>query len=199
MKRVNIERLISKLITVKRNEVINALMLSNIKVYGNITNQDLYDLTMNELKKSNADLNTHLGDVIDATFDLSPLTESTSNLSGDPQPYSGSKPFAETKVGGFLSSNSGALISGGFDLLKGIFGDGGGSSTPAATTQTGGGGSDSTILLMMQQQQQQAAAEAERRRLEDEASRRNTWLIVGVVGGLVVIGGIVAIVLTRKN
>lgn len=198
MKRVNIERLISKLITVKRNEVINALMLSNIKVYGNITNQDLYDLTMNELKKSNADLNTHLGDVIDATFDLSPLTESTSNLSGDPQPYSGSKPFAETKVGGFLSSNSGALISGGLGLLNTFFGGGGSSSTPTATTQTGGG-SDSTILLMMQQQASQAAADAERRRLEDEASRRNTWIIVGVVGGLVVIGGIVAIVLTRKN
>jgi len=198
MKRVNIERLISKLITEKRNEVINALMLSNIKVYGNITNQDLYDLTMNELKKSNPDLNTHLGDVIDATFDLTPLTETTSNLSGDPQPYSGNKPFAETKVGSFLSSNSGALISAGTSLLNTFFGGGGSSSAPTQTTQTGGGGSDSTILLMMQQQQQQAAADAERRRLEDEANRRNTWMIVGVVGGLVVIGGIVAIVLTRK-
>lgn len=197
MKQVNIERLISKLITEKRNEVINALMLSNIKVYGNITNQDLYDLTMNELKKSNPDLNTHLGDVIDATFDLSPLMESTSNLSGDPQPYSGGKPFGETKVGSFLSSNSGALISGGLDLLNTFFGGGGSSSTPTPTTQTGGG-SDSTVLLMMQKQQQQAAADAERRRLEDEANRRNTWIIVGVVGGLVVIGGIVAIVLTRK-
>lgn len=196
MKRVNIERLISKLITERRNEVINALMLSNIKVYGNITNQDLYDLTMNELKKSNPDLNTHLGDVIDATFDLSPLMENNEPISG-----ADGKPFAETKVGSFLSSNSGALISAGTSLLNTFFGGGGSSSTPTQTTpttQTGGGGSDSTILLMMQQQQQQAAADAERRRLEDEASRRNTWIIVGVVGGLVVIGGIVAIVLTRK-
>lgn len=193
MKQVNIERLISKLITERRNEVINALMLSNIKVYGNITNQDLYDLTMNELKKSNADLNTHLGDVIDATFDLTPLMENSESISG-----ADGKPFWDTKVGSFLSTNKDALIGGGFDLLKGFFGGGGSSSTPTQTTQTGGGGSDSTILLMMQQQQQQAAADAERRRLEDEASRRNTWIIVGVVGGLVVIGGVVAIVLTRK-
>lgn len=200
MKKVNIERMISKLITDKRNEVINALILSGIKVYGNITNQDLYDLTMFELNKGNDDLNTHLGDVIDATFDLSPLnqpSEQISNAGGVPPTLNipSSKPFGQTAVGGALKDNAGSIISTGLNLLNGFFG-GSSSSNPSPIIQAGSGGSSDGGVAAMLALQAQRDAQA---RDEAAAKSKQTWLIVGVVGGLVVIGGIVAIVLTRKK
>jgi hypothetical protein len=76
--RVNIKKMLSKLITEKRNEVINALRLSNVSVNDSTDDKGLYALVLSELNKGNNKFIYYLGYVVDSTFDLSGISVSPS-------------------------------------------------------------------------------------------------------------------------
>jgi hypothetical protein len=68
--KVNIKKILSKLITEKRDEVINALRLSNVAVNDTTDDRGLYSLVLSELKKGNNKFIYNLGYVLDSAFDL---------------------------------------------------------------------------------------------------------------------------------
>jgi len=210
MKKVNISKIISDLIIKQKIKVIGVMYVSKVDTkdipFAKLTNEQIFDILINELP-INEDLRINLGSLIDQEFDLTALNtvENKSNAWGTSTPStfgsgtSSTTPKQGTAAGNALRDNAGNLIMSGVDILKNWFSP---KQQPIGTTGGAGGGAGSgtsdAILLQMQMQQQTAAQQAAAQAAADKASSRNTMLIVGVIGGLVVVGGIVAIVLTRK-
>ena len=200
----------SKLIIKQKIKVIGVMYVSKVDTkdipFAKLTNEQIFDILINELP-INEDLRINLGSLIDQEFDLTALNtvENKSNAWGTSTPStfgsgtSSTTPKQGTAAGNALRDNAGNLIMSGVDILKNWFSP---KQQPIGTTGGAGGGAGSgtsdAILLQMQMQQQTAAQQAAAQAAADKASSRNTMLIVGVIGGLVVVGGIVAIVLTRK-
>jgi len=74
MEKLNIKKMLNKVVVDYRDKVINALNLSDVTVDSGITDRELNTLVMMELKKENNKLIYNLGYVFDDIFDLSVFT-----------------------------------------------------------------------------------------------------------------------------
>ena len=206
-------RVIGATIKKHRDQVINALQLSDVNINDKINDRDLFQTTMAQLADGNNKLIYNLGYVLDKNFDMSSvnLTEDSfsradgeehsnytfTNPGGGLDLQDTSKMSSASNQNSWWSQNSGSVLTAGVGLLGGLFGK---KDSPPPVTPPSGGNNNQMMMMMQQQQMQQnqqnAAANARR---EEEASKRSSnMMIFGIVGAVVVIGGIAAIVMTRR-
>jgi hypothetical protein len=209
--RNSVKRVISQLILTHKDKVVNAMHLSDIKVDDKMSDDDIYTLIMENLKRGNPKLILNLGYVFDDTVDMSQIAQPKQEKSSDFLGFGKDKNEGSfgsnsgTSFGGGSSSsspswwsqNSGSVITAGVGLLGNLFGK---KDNPPSVAPPSNSGNDA-MMMMLQQQQAQAQKDAREDRLRrEEADKRRSqnMMILGIVGGIVVIGGIVAIVVTKK-
>lgn len=164
-----------------RAGVVDALNKSLVKINTETRDDELFYIIEREILNGNGFLVYHLEDVIkDASRDsASNFSNTTSSASGD----------------AWLGAVTAVI-----PLVGGLFGGG---KNNSASNQQAQAALNQQQMMMQYQMAQQAAENAKAQQVAEQqardaaARRSNNMMIFGIIGGIIVFGGIMAIVLTR--